>query len=70
MMKRILMVLTVAALMVAIMALSAVPSFAQVVAEADQEAEMAEVGDIVAVPGAECTGILACLPPLAVPTSG
>jgi type II secretory pathway component PulF len=45
MMKRILMVLTVAALMVAMMALSAVPSFAQVSAEDDQETES---GDVVA----------------------
>ena len=69
-MKRILMALTVAALMVAMMALSAVPSFAQVVAEADQESDMAEVGDLSVAAGAECTGILVCLPPLALPMSG
>jgi hypothetical protein len=69
-MKRILMVLTVAVLMVAMMVLSAVPSFAQVVAEADQQADMAEVGDISVAAGPECTGILGCLPPLALPMSG
>jgi hypothetical protein len=65
-MKRILMVLTVAALMVAMMALSAVPSFAQVSAEAAQESE-ADVGDLAVFAGDECTGILVCLPPLALP---
>ena len=53
--------------MVAMMALSAVPSFAQVVAEAAQETE-ADVGDLSVFAGDECTGILVCLPPLALPT--
>ena len=68
-MRRILMVLTVAVLMVTMMALSAVPSFAQVVAESEQEAE-ADVGSLFVVAGDECTGIEACLPPLAFPMSG
>ena len=51
MMKRILMVLTVAALMVAMIALSAVPSCAQVTAEGDQETETADVGGGLAVAG-------------------
>ena len=76
-MKRILMVLTVAVLMVTMMALSAVPSFAQVVAESEQEAE-ADVGSlfVVAGPGdfagtgVECAGFEACSPPIAFPMSG
>jgi type II secretory pathway component PulF len=46
MMKRLLMVLTVAALMVAMTALSAVPSFAQVFAGDEQ---VTETGDAVIV---------------------
>jgi hypothetical protein len=76
-MRRILMVLTVAVLMVTMMALSAVPSFAQVGAESEQEAE-ADVGSlfVIAQPvgtdvGTECTGIEAsCLPPITLPMSG
>ena len=76
-MKRILMVLAVAALMVAMMALSAVPSFAQVVTEGGQEAE-ADVGSLFVVGGAgdfagtgvECAGVEACSPPIAFPMSG
>ncbi len=65
-MKRILMVLTVAALMVAMMALSAVPSFAQVVADVEQEGgDAAIAGDVGA--GDECAGFEVCLPPLALP---
>jgi type II secretory pathway component PulF len=68
--RRILMVLTVAVLMVTMMALSAVPSFAQVSADAEQESE-ADVGvDLSVFAGAECTGILVCLPPIALPMSG
>ena len=75
MMRRILMVLTVAALMVAMMALSAVPSFAQVVTESGQEAE-ADVGSLFVVAGdfagtgVECAGFEACSPPIAFPMSG
>ena len=76
-MKRILMVLAVAALMVAMMALSAVPSFAQVIAEGKQEAE-ADAGSLVVVAGpgdfagtgVECAGFEACSPPIAFPMSG
>ncbi len=53
-MKRILMVLAAAAPIVAMMALSAVPSFAQVVA--DENDLEAEAGDaVIAVAGAKLT---------------
>jgi hypothetical protein len=69
MMKRILMVLTVAVLMVAMMVLSAVPSFAQVVADAEQESEGAIAGAIESFVGVgvECAGFEVCAP-LALPT--
>jgi type II secretory pathway component PulF len=66
-MRRILMVLTVAVLMVTMMALSAVPSFAQVTADVEQEGEAAIAGFVGA--GDECAGFLVCSP-LALPMSG
>jgi hypothetical protein len=61
-MRRILMVLTVAVLMVTMMALSAVPSFAQVSAEGDQEAEVADVGADFVVAGDVGDIVVAGLP--------